>query len=683
MKKVFLLTFVLTFGFIVFGTIAQATSFEPIPRTSSSGYVTYRNSTVQVMIPTEYTIQETEFRAVWVSPLVSDIGSYLSDLSYKAELLSILDNMEYFNLNVIVFHVRIMNDALYRSELSPQSPYISGANFDRWDYLEWFIAECHRRGIEFHAWMNPYRIANSSSITKAFITNKYKDYPENPASKEENIILGTNVAILNPGEPAVRQFLVDTCLEMMENYNIDGIHFDDYFYTSMPYNADYDTYLKYRDQTTATYFGDWRREQVDIFIEELSTAMRQFNQVNNRQVQLGISPTGVWRNGNGQVTYDAYGNAITSGSNTAGQEHYGSYLYSNTKKWVDLEWIDYIIPQSYWSFELTAAPYADVVDWWAKIVRYKNVNLYTGMGLYRRYSGDTGASWETNPMEAANQVLYNTKHEEIQGVCIFNYRYLRQSKSVPGVIKIVDEYWNTPVLTPIIRTMSPISVGSINSIVINRTAQSYVLSFQPIDNAKKYAIYRSNTSVDVNNPTQLVGLVGPNRNNDVIFEDTISNAEDYQYAVVAVSGTGHTGLQTVASTTSAVEMVPFSIGDFDNFSVSGTVFPNERLTVSFGEANLYAGEAFTYQVFYSYNQEQWFLLDENPLRRSGSLYTQIFTFSNQGKNIYLKVEATNDLGMITSDVLYVRLDINSLADYFDYTFYMVQSKIANIIRSMG
>ena len=678
MRKQMIRLLILVMLFIIIGIQISATTLVPIPKTSSSGYVTYRNTSTQVLIPTEYTIQDNEFRGVWVSPLVNDIGSYLNDISFKNELLSVLDQMEYFNLNAIVFHVRIMNDALYNSDLNIKSPYVSGANFERWDYLEWFIGECHRRGIEFHAWLNPYRIA-SSSTSKAFITSKYANYPQNPASKEENIIIGTSGAILNPGEPAVRNFVVDTCMELIERYDIDAIHFDDYFYASMAYDADAATYNKYKALSQTTNLYDWRREQVDLFIEDLSTTMRAYNLANHRHVQLGIAPTGIWRNGNGQVSYDVNGTAITSGSNTAGQEHYASYLYANTKKWVDNEWIDYICPQSYWSFELTAAPYADVVDWWAKVVRYKNVNLYTGMGLYRRYSGDSGASWETNPMEAANQVLYNTKHPEIQGTIIFNYRYLRDSKGVAGVNKIVTEYWNHPVATPIIRTMTQRTPNSVANVDILKTNQGFVLHWNEATDAQRYVVYRSTATVDVNDPTQVVGIVGKNSHNDVLFEDVIDNTLTYQYAIVALSGTGHTSSPLIQSTTQLVTSPNFTVGDFQNISLSGTVFPSETIQLSFQEAVHYAGNPFTYTVVYSKNGVDWLTVTESSLRKSGTSYSQFLTFPASGHPLYLKVIGENDLATIESDIVNVRMQIDGIIDYLDFAFYIMQSRTQQIL----
>jgi uncharacterized lipoprotein YddW (UPF0748 family) len=678
MKKIIASLMMVLLMFTVFSINANATpSLIPLAKADGSGYVTYRGKTTQVMIPTEYTVQSSEFRAVWVSPLVNDISGYINDAVFKTELLSVLDNMEYFNLNVIVFHVRIMNDALYDTRLNPKSSYISGANFEKWDYLKWFIGECHRRGIEFHAWLNPYRITNKIT-TMSGVTGMYAKYPLNPASKAQNVLITNKGAILNPGEPAVRDFVVRTCMEVIQKYDVDAIHFDDYFYAEMPGDADKTTYEKYKVNSSTTNLNDWRREQVDLFIEDLSKTIRQYNRQNNRQVQLGIAPTGIWKNGNGVVEYDAAGTAITTGSNTAGQEHYASYLFCNTKKWVDEEWIDYIVPQTYWSFELPAAPYADVVDWWAKVVKYKDVNLYTGMGLYRRYDGDSGRSWETNPLEASNQVLYNTKFEEIQGTVIFNYRYLKQSKTIPGMAKIVSEYWNKPTITPVVRTMTPVIPNAVSDVKIAKNNNSYVLNWHESTNAKKYAIYRSEGDVDVNDPTQQVGLVGKNANNDIIYVDKVDTSKNYNYAIVAVSGTSSLSEPTLIDSKTITD-VDFKIGEFDDLIVSGKIFPNERVIINFYEANLYAGNPLTYELQYTLDNENWIVVQPSAVRISGNRYSYQFYYSPDAQPIYFKVIGRNEFGELVTNIVPVTVQIEDFREFFDLTFYLFNERLNDVL----
>ena len=219
----------------------------------------------------------------------------------------------------MIFHVRPFNDAFYESKYNNWSTYYN--TNPTWDALPWIIEECHKRGIEFHAWLNPYRVTNNTSSSLSDIASRYK--ASNPASNPNNLLKGTDSVILNPGIPAVRTFLIDTCMELIENYDVDAIHFDDYFYDS---GVD-DSITRSIYNTNNLSIDDFRREQTNIFIESLSLAIRSYNQESGRRVQLGISPSGIWKSGDGVVTYNSDGDAITNvSSTTSSYQHYGNYL---------------------------------------------------------------------------------------------------------------------------------------------------------------------------------------------------------------------------------------------------------------------------------------------------------------------------------------------------------------------
>ena len=444
--------------------------------TYSGSKVTYRNSSTVVQIPTEYVQPDRQLRAAWVTSIAGNFTPSTNKSTMKNNLQAVLDLFDKYNLNCMIFHIRAMNDAYYKTKLAPiNSSYGTYSSFETWDYLEWLIDECHKRDIEFHAWLNPYRIKSygyASTATESTVSASYSSYPSNPASSAENILMtyrsdGTKGAILNPAKEAVQDYIVDVCLEVMENYNVDAIHFDDYFYAQMssgvtvltePDQDDYEAYIKANpscgySKSDASDKKQWRRDNIDAFIYKLHTAMTEFNQANNRAVQLGIAPTGIYKNGNGVVTYDANGTAITTGSNTGGQEHYNSYLFCDTKNWIDNEWIDYIMPQSYWGFTHPSAGYADVMDWWNKVVAYKDVNLYSGMGIYMSTEGGN-YSWGAQAYEMSNQVLYTTKLENVQGVSLYSFGSLKtidassSQVAYPGLQRLLNEYWTEKVATP-------------------------------------------------------------------------------------------------------------------------------------------------------------------------------------------------------------------------------------------
>lgn len=613
--------------------------------------VTYRGTNIAVTIPSEYVKPETEFRGVWVTPIVSDnLAKFISVEQYKAEITEVLDIMEYYNLNALIFHVRPFNDALYRSKLNPWSSYLVGFGVDPgWDPLPWIIEETHKRGIEFHAWLNPYRITNNQAGDPATVAHKYRNYPRNAASNPENILVNSNGdrAILNPGEPAVREFLIETVLELMENYDIDAIHFDDYFYID---GID-DSHTRAKYNTQGLSVADWRREQIDIFIHDLSVAMREFNQRNNRYVQLGISPTGIYKNGGsgfaygGQDRYDSNGNFITNGSNTGGQEHYASYLYSNTKKWVDNEWIDYIIPQTYWAFTHPSAAYADVVDWWAKVVRYKKVNLYTGMGIYMSTSGGN-YSWGLNVDEAAMQVLYNTKHEHVRGTSIFSYTELKYAyfndlrgnsnriRTKNGLEKL-RQYWNSPSIMPELRTYNSVYLNKVTNLQALITEKGVDISWNKIPEASKYAIYRSSTpNFTVN---ELIAVVGhDSETSRVHYIDKDLTVESY-YKVVPISKTNTLGEE---STIQASFYNQNEIGEIKPRIIS-IGYPGEQFTLVFDK--LAGVNDVTYWLEYSHDLLNWNLLNI-PLVDLGTYYGADLQFPFSRERLYIKVSAENEDG---------------------------------------
>ncbi len=223
-----------------------------------------------------------EFRTAWVSPWGgdADLVTFTSVEQFKENMTYILDTLKMYNMNAIIYHVRTHNDALYKSDLNPVSPYFQKVDFDKFDPLQWMIDETHRRGIEFHAWMNPYRITSDPSIDIETILKKYENYPSNPASKKEDILYGTGMIIMDPGLEEVREFIADTIIEFLNKYDVEAIHFDDYFYADMGAGGstsgektildepDQKTYNDYIDKHPECPYhndsgndeADWRRE---------------------------------------------------------------------------------------------------------------------------------------------------------------------------------------------------------------------------------------------------------------------------------------------------------------------------------------------------------------------------------------------------------------------------------------
>ena len=472
LNKILILVICLCLGFIPLSTIATSETETLIINGST---IKYRTTGEAVKINKTYDPTGGEFRAVWVSALTSDISGYTTESAYKKQMIDVLENMEAYNLNVMIFHVRMMNDALYESKYNSWSSYYN-TNPDC-DMLPWLIEECHKRGIEFHAWMNPYRVTTNVAQTLEQCASKFKS--TNAASNPKNLLKASSCIILNPGEPEVRDFLVDTCMELVQNYDVDAIHFDDYFYAAGI--DDSETIAKYNTEKLGT--DAFRRKQIDLFIEDLHNQLTDFNNQTGRRVQLGIAPTGVYRNGNGTVSYDANGNAITNGSKTSAYAHYGSPLYADTVKWINNGWIDYMLPQTYWAITNGAGPYCDLVKWWNDVCAYKETNLYSSLGLYMSVGGGN-ASWGYNKKEGYQQIMFANTMENVRGCSIYNYLSMVSSLNGDSMMNGVKGIWNKAIYLPEIRTVDQIVPGKVNNLNVEKTDQGNKLTFESNDSGK-------------------------------------------------------------------------------------------------------------------------------------------------------------------------------------------------------
>ncbi len=395
----------------------------------NGGQVTYYNTNIPIQLPTDYIEKTEEIRAVWVATVSNiDIGQHLSKEQYQNEIIKMLNRVEANNFNVIFFQVRPMNDAFYDSDYAPWSRYLMGTEGQDpgWDVLEFIIEECHKRGIEFHAWLNPYRVSNGTGSKESQLAALHD---ENFAKQNPNLVIADNAGklILNPGERQVQVYIRNVIRELMSKYDVDGIHFDDYFYSYSGTPTSQDSALYERTKSPGQTLDDWRRENIDTVVREIFEAVEEYNQVNSDHVKFGISPFGIWLSGG------------LEGSNTSiyALQSYKDQ-YADTKKWVEMGWLHYILPQLYWQFDHSAAPFADLVDWWAELCSENDVYLIIGHGFYR-YDDD---SWsDTN--ELPEQLRYISQYEIIIGSSFFSYKTLLSlDKEVLEFLpRLNDYYW--------------------------------------------------------------------------------------------------------------------------------------------------------------------------------------------------------------------------------------------------
>ncbi|HEX4207069.1 MAG TPA: family 10 glycosylhydrolase [Ktedonobacteraceae bacterium] len=351
-----------------------------------------------------------QFRAAWIATITNTDWPFASGLpvaQQKQQFIQLLDGMQQMHMNAAVVQVRPTADAFYPSKYAPWSQYLTGVQGKNpgYDPLAYMLQQTHTRGMQFHAWFNPFRVSLHDQLSQLA--------PNSPARQHPDwVVTYGGQLYFNPGIPAARNYIIQSILEVVRNYNIDAVHLDDYFY---PYRIagqtfpDQATYQKYGARKFSN-ISDWRRDNVNQFMHTLYNGIKRIKS----QVQLGVSPFGVWRN----KTVDS------SGSDThAGQTDYDD-LYADTRAWIRNHWIDYIVPQIYWNIGFAAADYAKLVPWWAKEVQGKNVKLYIGQAAYKINA--TPGPW-SNPNEIPNQLKYNLQFPAVKGGIFFSISSLQKN----------------------------------------------------------------------------------------------------------------------------------------------------------------------------------------------------------------------------------------------------------------
>ncbi len=349
-----------------------------------------------------------EFRGAWITTVnqldwPSVAGS--SAQTQREELIRKLDHLERLNFNAVIFQVRPASDAFYRSATELWSYWLTGeqgkAPDQDWDPLAFVVEEAHKRGMELHAWFNPFRISQNNNIALS---------ENNIALKSpEWVVDYDNKKFLDPGIPAVRDHLNKIVAEVVSNYNIDAVHFDDYFY---PYPSgsknfpDTASFRQFNRGYDSSQIANWRRENVDLIIESLNRTIKKIKP----QVKFGISPFGVWRN----QADDPLGSATT-----AGITNY-DHLFADVIKWQKNGWIDYLLPQLYWEFNHPAADFATLCQWWEKHAYGRHV--YIGHAAYKAVEA-AGNAWR-NPNELPDQIKLTRKLKGISGSAYFRMQHI-------------------------------------------------------------------------------------------------------------------------------------------------------------------------------------------------------------------------------------------------------------------
>jgi len=353
-----------------------------------------------------------EFRAVWVATVENIDWPSRRGLpvdSQKAEFIRLLDMHQRNRINAMIVQIRPVADAFYPSELEPWSEYLTGvqgqAPYPFYDPLKFMIEETHKRNMEFHAWCNPYRAVFNiyrSRVALNHVTRIQPGWFVNYGNDKEGV-----KKYFDPGNPDAQKFVTDVIKDVVTRYDVDAIHFDDYFYPYKVPGKDFPDGASFAKYGNGMKRDEWRRSNCDSIIRKLSVAIKAIKP----NVKFGISPFGVWRN----KSQDP------EGSDTrAGVTNYDD-LYADILLWQKKGWIDYVLPQCYWEIGFAKADYETLVDWWDSHAYGRHV--YIGHGIYRVGSN---AAWR-DKNQIPDQIKILRDYEDIQGSAFFSSKSFQKN----------------------------------------------------------------------------------------------------------------------------------------------------------------------------------------------------------------------------------------------------------------
>lgn len=417
---------------------------------------------------TDAEVPKRELRGAWLTTVrnidwPSEPG--LSAAEQRAELVEWFDLAADLRLNAVYFHVRPTADAVYASELEPWARYLTGeqGGDPGLDPLAEAVELAHERGIELHAWFNPYRVGWEDPDLDGLVD----DHPvsENP----DWLVVHDDQGYLDPGNPDVRDWVTRVVLDVVTRYDIDGVHFDDYFYPYPGSGADFEDDASFADHGDGFDDRDaWRRENVNQLIRAVHEGIQQ----TRPWVQFGVSPFGVWRNADTDPT----------GSDTRALSSYDA-LHADTRTWVQEGWIDNVIPQVYWERGRDGADYEVLVPWWAEEVAGTDVDLYIGQAAYR--AGDDG--W-TSDTALSDLLDLNAEHPEVAGDVYYSLGSLADNADA-AISEVLDTHYTRPALPP------PAHGGDdppepVADLRAERDGEAVELHWSPPEGARQFAVYR-------------------------------------------------------------------------------------------------------------------------------------------------------------------------------------------------
>ena len=455
-----------------------------------------------------------EFRGAWIQAVNGQFRGIPTE-KLKQTLIDQLNSLQGAGINAIIFQVRPEADALYASQLEPWSRFLTGvqgqAPSPYWDPMQFMIDECHKRGMEFHAWINPYRVKTSlkSELSPNHLYNIHPEW----------FVTYNNQLFFDPALPESRRHICMVVADIVSRYDVDAIHMDDYFYPYPAKGMDFPD-----DASFARYGGgftnraDWRRSNVNILIQKIHETIRGLKP----WVKFGISPFGIYRNEKND----------TLGSKTNGLQNYDD-LYADVLLWARNGWVDYNIPQIYWQIGHPAADYETLVKWWAK--NTENRPLFIGQSVMNtiQNADPKNPSMNQLPRKMALERAYQT----IGGSCQWPASAVVENA---GKYRdaLVQEYHKYPALVPVFDFMDDKAPGKVRKVKKVWTEDGYMLFWTPpkakdeMDRAVQYVVYRfdDKEKVNIDDASHIVAVT---RNNfyKLPYKD---GKNKYRYVVTAL-----------------------------------------------------------------------------------------------------------------------------------------------------
>ncbi len=455
-----------------------------------------------------------ELRAAWVATVANidwPTNKNASSGEQIKELVTIMDSLKSAGCNAVFFQIRTECDALYDSPIEPWSYWLTGvqgkAPEPYYDPLEYAVSEAHKRGMELHAWFNPYRAVR--------IINDYKQ-AENHVSVEhpEWMINCGKYLMLDPGKPGVRKHVLAVMTDVLTRYDIDGIHFDDYFYPYSPKisNEDSLTYAKYNRGIED--IDDWRRDNINLLMAQINDVIKTVKPF----VKFGISPFGIVKN---------------EYAGTKGMNSYDA-IYCDPLTWIEKKTVDYINPQLYWEIGHKLADYSKLLPWWAEVS--KDVHFYVG-----HYSSKMMAEGYTKPKsQIGDQIRLNRRTDNVHGSVFFSAKSI--TKNYSGMIdSMKNDWYKYPALPPVMPWKDSVIPNGVKNLNVSTDSVNVVVDWDTPEaatdgeTASYYIVYRfdEDTKINIDDPRNIVAFVECGTTE---YKDTLASLKDgeYTYIVTAV-----------------------------------------------------------------------------------------------------------------------------------------------------